>query len=77
MVFRGELEHNIGIIKTHLDSVRTAAASCSEQIKQLDINVQKVQRARHASPTDAFLKLLSQVLLGMRTSPSYVFTFFL
>jgi len=63
MVLRSDLEHNIGIIKNHLDSVRTATASCSEQIKQLDVNVQKVQRTRHASATDAFLRLLSQVLL--------------
>jgi len=73
LVLGSELEHNLDIIKNRLDSVRTAAAGCSEQIKLLDINVQKVQRARHVSVADAFLRSITRALLVI-VSLFYLFT---
>eukprot|EP00026_Physarum_polycephalum_P000911 Phypoly_transcript_00912.p1 GENE.Phypoly_transcript_00912~~Phypoly_transcript_00912.p1 ORF type:complete len:687 (+),score=153.17 Phypoly_transcript_00912:96-2063(+) len=43
-------------IRSQLDKSRTATSSCSDQIKQLEVHVQKVQRAK--KPTDKLLRYL-------------------
>lgn len=50
-------------IRTQLDTTRNATVACSDQIKQLEVHVQKVQRAK--KPTDRVMRYIILALVGM------------
>ncbi len=51
-------------IRVQLETIRTASStSCSDQIKRLEINLQKVQRTKKS--TDKVLRYVSRIFLGM------------
>lgn len=50
-------------VKTQLETIRTATVSCSDQIKQLELHVQKVKRAK--KPADTVLRYIFLALVGM------------
>jgi hypothetical protein len=52
-------------IRAKLDATKQAAGSCSDQIKQLEVRVQKVQRAK--KPADKLLRYLVWLAIGMCT----------
>lgn len=56
-------------IRTQLDTTRSATVACSDQIKQLEVNVQKVKRSK--KPTDRITRYLILTLVGMCISQCY------